>query len=175
MLTLRRYFENVRKKHAFSCKSKFREKKRRRSCDGSTQDIEFCVLLSCTKIQKMKRSRKCDLIAFVPYGLRWKRTNFPFNVVRTRAPKTNFRIKGPLLDPRKFFQGFIQARQSDSRSVPSAVLLIAPVFVGFTFAVIARRYVHFGPIFTDRAQQGWWADIIPAIRFLNFGRGNEGE
>ncbi|XP_012247167.1 acetyl-CoA carboxylase isoform X3 [Bombus impatiens] len=54
------------------------------------------------------------------------------------------------------------------------VLLIAPVFVGFTFAVIARRYVHFGPIFTDRAQQGWWADIIPAIRFLNFGRGNEG-
>ena len=71
-----------------------------------------------------------------------------------------------------------KVRRHEERKYPeiklSTVLLIAPVFVGFTFAVIARRYVHFGPIFTDRAQQGWWADIIPAIRFLNFGRGNEG-
>lgn len=129
----------------------------------------------CFLTKKYKKWKEVENAILSRYRLPWKRTNFPFNVVRTRAPKTNFRIKGPLLDPPKFFQGFIQARQSDSRSVPSAVLLIAPVFVGFTFAVIARRYVHFGPIFTDRAQQGWWADIIPAIRFLNFGRGNEGE
>lgn len=171
MLTLRRYFENFRRKrHAFSCKSKFREKK---EDDLAMDRYKISNFPFCFLTQKYKKWKEVENA--VPYGLRWKRTNFPFNIVRTRAPKTNSRIKGPLLDPRKFFQGFIQARQSDSRSVPSAVLLIAPVFVGFTFAVIARRYVHFGPIFTDRAQQGWWADIIPAIRFLNFGRGNEGE
>ncbi|KAK1128840.1 hypothetical protein K0M31_019982 [Melipona bicolor] len=54
------------------------------------------------------------------------------------------------------------------------VLLFVPVFIGFTFAVVTRRYVHLGSIFTDRAQQQWWADIFRTIHILYFGRRNKG-
>lgn len=93
---------------------------------------------------------------------------------RTPVPEKN-RAKGFLFDPPKFFQGLVQASQSDSRSVPSAVFLFAPVLLGFTFAVIARRYVRIGHVFTDRPQQGWWADIFRAIHSLYVGSRNEGE
>ncbi|XP_034186406.1 acetyl-CoA carboxylase isoform X2 [Osmia lignaria lignaria] len=54
------------------------------------------------------------------------------------------------------FLGFNHAEQSDTPSVSSAVVLFAPLLFGFSFAVIIRRYVHLGHIFTDRLQQGWW-------------------
>ncbi|OAD57807.1 Acetyl-CoA carboxylase [Eufriesea mexicana] len=72
------------------------------------------------------------------------------------------------------FLGLVQASQSDSRSVPSAVFLFVPVLFGFTFAVIARRYVRIGHVFTDQPQQGWWADIFRAIHSLYIGRRIEG-
>ncbi|XP_017756170.1 PREDICTED: acetyl-CoA carboxylase isoform X1 [Eufriesea mexicana] len=83
-------------------------------------------------------------------------------------------MRSVLLHHERFVIGLVQASQSDSRSVPSAVFLFVPVLFGFTFAVIARRYVRIGHVFTDQPQQGWWADIFRAIHSLYIGRRIEG-